>query len=105
MAVKNDLTQGDGQDTYITLDTPSVKGMRDRPTGREAQSDGASILVRGRESRPHGEGRQVLEDPKTGRYARCVAPKPYWESSKKDRGKQGLPLQDIYRQLYNLNLT
>jgi hypothetical protein len=59
-AVGSDLTQGDGRDTYVTLETSSVEGMRDRPTGREAQGDGASVLVRGRESRPHGEGRQVL---------------------------------------------
>ena len=29
------------------------------PKGREAHGDGAPIVVRGRESRPHGEGGQV----------------------------------------------
>ena len=29
------------------------------PTGREPQGHGVSVVVRGRESRPHGEGRQV----------------------------------------------
>jgi len=29
------------------------------PTGREPYGDGAPIVVRGRESRPHGEGGQV----------------------------------------------
>jgi hypothetical protein len=31
------------------------------PKGREAQGDGAAVVVRGRESRPHGEGPQVLD--------------------------------------------
>jgi hypothetical protein len=34
-------------------------GNRGSPTGREAHGDGAAVVVRGRESRPHGEGRQV----------------------------------------------
>src|SRR5215475_2943256 len=29
------------------------------PNGREPQGHGVSVVVRGRESRPHGEGRQV----------------------------------------------
>ncbi len=51
--------QGGGQGTYVALDTSSTKGMWDRPPRREAQGDGAAIVLRGRESRPHGEGRQV----------------------------------------------
>ena len=51
--------QGGGRGTYVALDTSSIKGMWDRPTRREAQGDGAAIVLRGRESRPHGEGRQV----------------------------------------------
>jgi len=31
------------------------------PTGREPYGNGASVVVRGRESRPHGEGRQVFK--------------------------------------------
>jgi hypothetical protein len=34
------------------------------PTGREPYGDGASVVVRGRESRPHGEGRQVSLRPR-----------------------------------------
>jgi hypothetical protein len=34
------------------------------PTGRESYGDGVSVVVRGRESRPHGEGRQVVRRPK-----------------------------------------
>jgi hypothetical protein len=51
--------QGGGRGTYVALDTSSTKGMWDRPPRREAQGDGAAIVLRGRESRPHGEGRQV----------------------------------------------
>jgi hypothetical protein len=51
--------QGSGRGTYVALDTSSTKGMWDRPPRREAQGDGAAIVLRGRESRPHGEGRQV----------------------------------------------
>ena len=51
--------QGSERGTYVALDTSSTKGMWDRPPRREAQGDGAAIVLRGRESRPHGEGRQV----------------------------------------------
>ena len=51
--------QGSGRGTYVALDTSSTKGMWDRPSRREAQGDGAATVLRGRESRPHGEGRQV----------------------------------------------
>src|SRR6516162_6800676 len=34
------------------------------PNGREPYGHGVSVVVRGRESRPHGEGRQVRRHPK-----------------------------------------
>src|SRR3982751_4524824 len=49
--------QGVERGTYVALDTSSITGMWDRPTRREAQGDGAAVVLRGRESRPHGEGR------------------------------------------------
>ena len=49
--------QGGGRGTSVALDTSSTTGMWDRPTRREAQGDGAAVVLRGRESRPHGEGR------------------------------------------------
>ena len=58
-ATTNEAVQGGKQGAYVTLgrltrlDTGS-------PTGREAYGDGAAVVVRGRESRPHGEGPQVL---------------------------------------------
>ena len=51
--------QGGERGTSVALDTSSTAGMWDRPTRREAQGDGAAVVLRGRESRPHGEGRQV----------------------------------------------
>jgi len=49
--------QGGERGTSVALDTSSTMGMWDRPTRREAQGDGAAVVLRGRESRPHGEGR------------------------------------------------
>jgi retron-type reverse transcriptase len=49
--------QGGERGTYVALDTSSTTGMWDRPTRREAQGDGTAVVLRGRESRPHGEGR------------------------------------------------
>ena len=51
--------QGGERGTSVALDTSSTTGMWDRPPRREAQGDGAAVVLRGRESRPHGEGRQV----------------------------------------------
>jgi hypothetical protein len=39
------------------------------PTAREGHGDGASVVVRGRESRLHGEGKQVTSTPIAERYA------------------------------------
>ena len=52
-------TQGGGRGTYVALETSSIEGMRDRPPRREAQGDGAAVVLSARESRVHGEGRQV----------------------------------------------
>ena len=43
------------------LNRPIVNYVRNTgsPTGREPYGDGAAVVVRGRESQPHGEGRQV----------------------------------------------
>ncbi len=59
-AVRNDRTQGGEHGTYGALVTSIIVGRRDGPPGREPQGHGATILLSGRESRPHGEGWQVL---------------------------------------------
>jgi hypothetical protein len=50
---------------YIVL----LLGNAGSPTGREPYGDGAPVVVRGRESRPHGEGGQVSTKPSKGRFA------------------------------------
>jgi len=60
-AETNEVSQGAEQSAYVTL----VQLMPDNmgsPTGREPYGDGALVVVRGRESRPHGEGGQVSTD-------------------------------------------
>jgi hypothetical protein len=67
-AVANEATQGDPPGTYVALYV-SPTGNVGSPTGREPYGDGASVVVRGRESRPHGEGRQVASTPQAVRYS------------------------------------
>jgi hypothetical protein len=55
----NETSQGTERSAYVTLLQLAFENMRS-PTGREPYGDGASIVVRGRESRPHGEARQVF---------------------------------------------
>ena len=69
------------------------------PKGREPYGDGVPVVVAGvttcqggRESRPQGEGAQVIGRPATGRYAKCRAPKRYWVSSVNAAGR-GLPCE------------
>ena len=56
---ENDSSQGGERAAYVALETSSVEGMRDRPPCREAQGDGAAVVLSARESRVQGEGRQV----------------------------------------------
>ena len=57
----SEIVQGDEQDTYVAL-VRSTRTDTGSPTGREAQGDGVTVVVRGRESRSHGEGPQVSDD-------------------------------------------
>jgi len=56
----SEVVQGDEQDTYVALGR-STRTDTGSPTSCEAQGDGAAVVVRGRESRSHGEGPQVLD--------------------------------------------
>lgn len=56
----NEAIEGNEWAAYDALDTYSQDETRDRLTRREANGDGASIVIRERESRSHGEGRQVI---------------------------------------------
>ena len=57
-AMANEAVQGVERGTYVTLGR-SVRPNTGSPTGREG--DGVAVVVRGRESRPHCEGPQVLD--------------------------------------------
>src|SRR3954470_2278720 len=45
--------KGAERGTNVAPATSSTAEMWDRPTRREAQGDGAAVVLRGRESRPH----------------------------------------------------
>ena len=59
-ATASEAVQGDEQGAYVELER-STRRDTGSPTGREAHGDGAAVVVRGRESRPHGEGPQVFD--------------------------------------------
>lgn len=91
--MRNDRIEGDGRGTYVALDTSDVQGIWDHRPGREAQGDGAAIVLSARESRGHGEGRQVSRDPNSQGRERRKAETIV--GSMHERGKQGWPLDDV----------
>ena len=67
--------QGDEWGAYVTLLRTTGTNVGS-PTGRESYGDGGLVVVAGattgqggRESRPQGEGDQVIGHSKAGRYA------------------------------------
>jgi hypothetical protein len=66
-ATASEAVEGIERGAYLTL-ARSTSRNTGSPTGREAQGDGAAVVVGGRESRPQGEGPQVLGRP-TGKVA------------------------------------
>lgn len=66
--VTNEVTQGNELGTYVVLER-QLRANVGSPTGRESYGDGAAIVVRGWESQPHGEGRQVTTVERMQRYA------------------------------------
>jgi group II intron reverse transcriptase/maturase len=73
------------------------------PTGREPYGHRAPVVVRGRESRLHGEGGQVSSIAQNGevremREAETVL------AIIRERGRRGLPLERVYRLLWNRDL-
>src|SRR4051812_15281954 len=57
-ATASEVVQGDERGTCVAL-SRSTRTAAGWPSGREVHGDGAVIVVRRRESRPHGEGPQV----------------------------------------------
>ena len=67
--------QGDEWDAYVTLERTTETNVGS-PTGCEPYGDGGPVVVAGatpgqggRESRPQGEGGQVIRTFTAGRYA------------------------------------
>lgn len=65
----NEAPQGTERSAYVTLLQLMLENMGS-PTGREPYGDGALVVVRGRESRLHGEGGQVSMDQQALRGTR-----------------------------------
>jgi hypothetical protein len=57
----NEASQEAERSAYVTLEQLMLENVGSL-TGREPYGDGALVVVRGRESRPHGEGGQVSDD-------------------------------------------
>src|SRR5207244_2648455 len=72
------------------------------PKGRETQGDGAAVVLSGRESRPHGEGRQVSGHSE--REVRAMRTADRILGVIRERGSRGLPLERVYRLLFNREL-
>jgi hypothetical protein len=73
----------------------SARAARSR-SSHTSRREGTSNLV-------HGEGEQVAKIPSTERYARLRTAETVLGIIQ-ERGKRGLPLEDIYRQLFNPEL-
>jgi group II intron reverse transcriptase/maturase len=98
----NEVIQGDKWSTYNTLYIPWLRNTGS-PKGRETYGDGAPIVLRGRESRLQGEGGQELL------ISRIVEVREMRKAETilgiiRDRGERGLPVEDLYRQLFNPDL-
>src|SRR5881392_2131499 len=80
------------------------------PKGREPYGDtGAVVVVRvtphqgGREGRPQGEGHQVAGYPDTERVCEMQSAETVL-GVLRERGRRGLPLDELFRQLFNPEL-
>jgi group II intron reverse transcriptase/maturase len=93
--------QGTEWGAYVTLLRPVIKNSG-LPTGREPYGNRVPIVVRERESRSHGEGGQVISHQE--REVRKMRNAETVLGVIQDRGKRGLPLEDLYRQLFNREL-
>src|SRR5439155_17379155 len=73
------------------------------PKGRESHGNGVPVVVRVRENLTHGKGGQVILIAKNRKVREMRDAETVLEIIQ-ERGRQGLPLEDIYRQLYNPDL-
>jgi retron-type reverse transcriptase len=73
------------------------------PTGGDSQGHGASIVLRTREGRAHGEGKQVTAIPRDREVCEMQSADAVL-SILHERGTRGLPLNRLYRHLFNPQL-
>lgn len=76
------------------LNVNRVRNVR-FPNRREPQGNGVSVVVRGRESRPQGEGRQVRR--MSGHGGTRDAERRHRSGHSLLSGPRGLPLEHVYR--------
>ena len=101
--------QGDEWDAYVTLERTTETNVGS-PTGCEPYGDGGFVVVAGatpgqggRESRPQGEGGQVIRTPETREVCEMQSAETVLGVLRK-RGRRGLPCEELYRQLFNPQL-
>jgi hypothetical protein len=104
----NEGIQGDERAAYVALERMTRVNMGS-PKGRESYGDRVPAVVAeattcqgGREGRPQGEGAQVI-----GCFNRKVCEMQNAETVLgvlRNRGRQGLPCSELYRQMFNRDL-
>ena len=108
-AMPSEGIEGDEWGAYVALARMTGTNAGS-PTGRESHGDRGLVVVAGvtprqggRESRPQGEGGQVIEDYPS--WEVCVM-----QSAEtvlgviRERGRKGLPCEELYRQMFNPQL-
>jgi Reverse transcriptase (RNA-dependent DNA polymerase) len=114
----SESAEGNEQGTYNALLRPLSENVGS-PTGRESYGDGAPIVVRAGESPVHGEGAAHESgpepDPSDKGRAGQMSASPRRRGMRnadrrtylgliRERGSRGLPLERVYRQLFNTEL-
>src|SRR3989442_8441160 len=101
--------QGDEWDAYVTLERTALTNVGS-PTGRESYGDRGPVVVAGvttcrggREGRPQGEGVQVIGH-RQDRKACVMQSAETVLDVLRDRGRNGLPCDELYRQMFNKEL-
>src|SRR5262245_26862560 len=108
-AMPSEGIEGDEWGAYVALARMTRTNVGS-PTGCESYGDGGLVVVAGvtpgqggRESRPQGEGGQVTGH--CGRWEVCVMQNAETVLGVlRERGRRGLPLEQLYRQMFNPQL-
>ena len=102
--------KGTDRDAYVTLDTSNAQRNSGWPTGREPYGHGVSVVVAGvatcqggRESRLHGRRDTGAQGRHDGEVREMRDAATVLEIIR-ERGRRGLPLERVYRCLFNPDL-